>query len=139
MMNQSIASTEIWVILYVPFFFLTRITNYLHFKLIIIAIEHFYEANFSFRSRAEQLIEIFIDKITIKSFTGSAVVWKKTNRGKEYCSTMSNKIKPPSVSLCIRKRFIIKMSMVMWQKYAYPMIHTVMHITIRKFEKLILS
>lgn len=74
MMNQSIASTEIWVILYVPIFFLTRITNYLHFKLIIIAIEHFYEANFSFRSRAEQLIEIFIDKITIKSFTGSAVV-----------------------------------------------------------------
>lgn len=122
-------------------FFLTRITNYLHFKLIIIGIEHFYEANFSFRSRTEQLIEIFIDKITIKSFTGSAVIWKKTNRGKEYCSTctISNRLKPPSGSLCIRKRFIIKMSMVMWQKYAYPMIHTVMHITIRKFEKRILS
>lgn len=93
---------------YMCSFFLTRITNSTFQTNYHSDYKHFYEASFSFRSRAEQLIDIFIDKITIKPFTGSVVIWKKTNCWKEYCSSMSNKIKPPSGSLCIRIRFFIK-------------------------------
>lgn len=124
---------------YMCSFFLTRITNSTFPTNYHSDYKHFYEASFSFRSRAEQLIDIFIDKITIKSFTGSVVIWTKTNWWKEYCSSMSNKIKPPSGSICIIKRFIIKLLLVMLHEYAYSIIHIVMHILIRKFEKRILT